>query len=184
MCALPTAKRTVKMTSSWWAARTMRSGSRPHRPRPCMRGWRRGRVRAGRPWGAASRAGPARYMSLPPPSSPGWVRALGSFLGFIARVHAAYTRTCAKLRCVSLPGRQVAEPVDALAYIGRNQFDHPNVFIVTGDSGQGLTHSTIASPSLLHRTTNRPPRVERARERERKSPCTCVRTPMLACTFV
>ena len=39
---------------------------------------------------------------------------------------------------------QVMEPVDSLAFIGRNPADHDNVFIVTGDSGNGLTHGTIA----------------------------------------
>ena len=39
---------------------------------------------------------------------------------------------------------QVMESVDGLAFIGRNPLDHPNVFIVTGDSGMGLTHGTIA----------------------------------------
>jgi glycine/D-amino acid oxidase-like deaminating enzyme/nitrite reductase/ring-hydroxylating ferredoxin subunit len=39
---------------------------------------------------------------------------------------------------------QVMEPVDGLAFIGRNPSDHPNVFIATGDSGNGMTHGTIA----------------------------------------
>lgn len=39
---------------------------------------------------------------------------------------------------------QVMEPVDSLGYIGRNPGDHDNVFIVTGDSGHGMTHGTIA----------------------------------------
>jgi len=39
---------------------------------------------------------------------------------------------------------QVMEPVDGIAYIGRNPGDHDNVFIATGDSGQGMTHGTIA----------------------------------------
>lgn len=39
---------------------------------------------------------------------------------------------------------QVMEPVDALAFIGRNPMDHDNVFIVTGDAGNGMTHGTIA----------------------------------------
>jgi nitrite reductase/ring-hydroxylating ferredoxin subunit len=39
---------------------------------------------------------------------------------------------------------QVMEPVDGLAYIGRNPGDRPNVYIVTGDSGHGMTHGTIA----------------------------------------
>jgi glycine/D-amino acid oxidase-like deaminating enzyme/nitrite reductase/ring-hydroxylating ferredoxin subunit len=39
---------------------------------------------------------------------------------------------------------QVMEPVDGLAYIGRNPLDADNVFIATGDSGHGMTHGTIA----------------------------------------
>ena len=39
---------------------------------------------------------------------------------------------------------QVMEPVDALAYIGRNPADDDNVYIATGDSGMGMTHGTIA----------------------------------------
>ncbi|MBC7658791.1 MAG: FAD-dependent oxidoreductase [Chitinophagaceae bacterium] len=38
---------------------------------------------------------------------------------------------------------QVNEPVDGLAFIGRNPGDE-HVFVVTGDSGHGLTHGTIA----------------------------------------
>lgn len=39
---------------------------------------------------------------------------------------------------------QVLEPMDSLAYIGRNPIDKNNVYIVTGDSGNGMTHGTIA----------------------------------------
>jgi glycine/D-amino acid oxidase-like deaminating enzyme/nitrite reductase/ring-hydroxylating ferredoxin subunit len=39
---------------------------------------------------------------------------------------------------------QVMEPVDGLAFIGRNPLDEENVFIATGDSGNGMTHGTIA----------------------------------------
>jgi nitrite reductase/ring-hydroxylating ferredoxin subunit len=39
---------------------------------------------------------------------------------------------------------QVMEPMDSLAFIGRNPMDHDNVYIATGDSGNGLTHATIA----------------------------------------
>lgn len=39
---------------------------------------------------------------------------------------------------------QVFEPVDGLAYIGRNPGDTDNVYIATGDSGHGMTHGTIA----------------------------------------
>lgn len=39
---------------------------------------------------------------------------------------------------------QVMEPVDGLAFIGRNPVDAENVYTVTGDSGNGMTHGTIA----------------------------------------
>jgi len=39
---------------------------------------------------------------------------------------------------------QVMEPMDGLAYIGRNPMDKNNVYIATGDSGNGMTHGTIA----------------------------------------
>jgi len=39
---------------------------------------------------------------------------------------------------------QVMETVDGLGFIGRNPADEDNVFIVTGDSGMGMTHGTIA----------------------------------------
>jgi glycine/D-amino acid oxidase-like deaminating enzyme/nitrite reductase/ring-hydroxylating ferredoxin subunit len=38
---------------------------------------------------------------------------------------------------------QVMEPVDAVAFIGRNPFNK-NVYVATGDSGMGITHGTIA----------------------------------------
>jgi glycine/D-amino acid oxidase-like deaminating enzyme/nitrite reductase/ring-hydroxylating ferredoxin subunit len=44
---------------------------------------------------------------------------------------------------------QIIEPVDGLAYIGRSPgLTHPAVFIATGDSGNGLTHGTIAGMLL------------------------------------
>jgi glycine/D-amino acid oxidase-like deaminating enzyme/nitrite reductase/ring-hydroxylating ferredoxin subunit len=43
---------------------------------------------------------------------------------------------------------QVMEPVDGLAFIGRNPDDADNVFIATGDSGMGMTHGTIAGMLL------------------------------------
>jgi glycine/D-amino acid oxidase-like deaminating enzyme/nitrite reductase/ring-hydroxylating ferredoxin subunit len=39
---------------------------------------------------------------------------------------------------------EVMEPNDGLAFIGRNPLDATNVFIATGDSGNGMTHGTIA----------------------------------------
>jgi glycine/D-amino acid oxidase-like deaminating enzyme/nitrite reductase/ring-hydroxylating ferredoxin subunit len=41
-------------------------------------------------------------------------------------------------------GGQVMEPVDGLAFIGHNPLDADNVYTVTGDSGNGMTHGTIA----------------------------------------
>jgi glycine/D-amino acid oxidase-like deaminating enzyme/nitrite reductase/ring-hydroxylating ferredoxin subunit len=39
---------------------------------------------------------------------------------------------------------QVMEPVDSLAFIGHNPLDKENVYTVTGDSGNGMTHGTLA----------------------------------------
>lgn len=40
---------------------------------------------------------------------------------------------------------QVLEPVDGLAFIGKNPMDAPGVYVATGDSGQGMTYGTIAA---------------------------------------
>ena len=51
---------------------------------------------------------------------------------------------------------QVMEPVDSLAFIGRNPGDE-NIYIVTGDSGNGMTHCTIAGmliPDLIMGRSN------------------------------
>ena len=37
---------------------------------------------------------------------------------------------------------QVMEPIDSLAYIGKNPGDD-NIYIITGDSGNGMTHGTL-----------------------------------------
>ncbi len=39
---------------------------------------------------------------------------------------------------------QVLEPMDSIAYIGRNPSDKKNVYVATGDSGNGMTHGTIS----------------------------------------
>ncbi len=39
---------------------------------------------------------------------------------------------------------QIMESVDGLAFIGRNPLDHDNVYVITGDSGTGIMHGTIA----------------------------------------
>jgi glycine/D-amino acid oxidase-like deaminating enzyme/nitrite reductase/ring-hydroxylating ferredoxin subunit len=51
---------------------------------------------------------------------------------------------------------QVMEPVDGLAFIGRNPLDADNVFIATGDSGNGMTHGTIAGLLLTDLIMGRP----------------------------
>ena len=43
---------------------------------------------------------------------------------------------------------QVMETIDGLAFIGRNPLDKDNVYVVTGDSGMGMTHGTIAGMLL------------------------------------
>ncbi len=43
---------------------------------------------------------------------------------------------------------QVIEPSDGVAYIGRNPDGAQNVFMAMGDSGQGMTHGTIAGMLL------------------------------------
>ncbi|MFA6241591.1 MAG: FAD-dependent oxidoreductase [Candidatus Hydrogenedentales bacterium] len=43
---------------------------------------------------------------------------------------------------------QVMEPIDGLAFIGANPMDSDNVYIATGDSGNGMTHGTIAGMVL------------------------------------
>jgi glycine/D-amino acid oxidase-like deaminating enzyme/nitrite reductase/ring-hydroxylating ferredoxin subunit len=43
---------------------------------------------------------------------------------------------------------QVMEPMDGVAFIGRNPGDARNVYIATGDSGMGMTHGTIAGMLL------------------------------------
>jgi glycine/D-amino acid oxidase-like deaminating enzyme len=47
---------------------------------------------------------------------------------------------------------EVMEPVDRMGLIGRNPNDADNVDIVTGDTGMGMTHGTIAGlllPDLI-----------------------------------
>jgi len=39
---------------------------------------------------------------------------------------------------------QIVESMDGLAFIGPNPLDRKNIFVATGDSGNGLTHGTIA----------------------------------------
>ncbi|PSR57176.1 FAD-dependent oxidoreductase [Adhaeribacter arboris] len=50
---------------------------------------------------------------------------------------------------------QVLEPVDYLAYIGKNPGEE-NVYIATGDSGHGMTHGTIAGILITDLIMDRP----------------------------
>lgn len=51
---------------------------------------------------------------------------------------------------------QVMEPVDGLAFIGRNPGDQQNVYIITGDSGMGMTHGTIGGILITELIAGRP----------------------------
>jgi glycine/D-amino acid oxidase-like deaminating enzyme/nitrite reductase/ring-hydroxylating ferredoxin subunit len=53
-------------------------------------------------------------------------------------------------------GGQIMEPIDYLAFIGRNPFDDENIYVATGDSGMGLTHGTIAGMLLCDLILGRP----------------------------
>lgn len=62
-----------------------------------------------------------------------------------ARLEAWARRRFPQIEEVTLAwAGQVMETIDGLAFIGRNPMDEDNVFIVTGDSGMGMTHGTIA----------------------------------------
>jgi nitrite reductase/ring-hydroxylating ferredoxin subunit len=63
---------------------------------------------------------------------------------------------------------QVIETMDAVGFIGRNPGDE-NVWIVTGDSGMGMTHGTIASILLSDLIAGRENRWSRLYEPSRKS---------------
>jgi len=58
-----------------------------------------------------------------------WGRAHFSFLGEVAYKWSG----------------QIMEPVDGLAYLGKNPMDDDNVYVITGDSGNGMTHCTIGA---------------------------------------
>lgn len=40
---------------------------------------------------------------------------------------------------------EVMEPADGVAFLGRHRPDHDNVYIITGDSGNGMTHCTVGA---------------------------------------
>jgi glycine/D-amino acid oxidase-like deaminating enzyme/nitrite reductase/ring-hydroxylating ferredoxin subunit len=51
---------------------------------------------------------------------------------------------------------QVMEPADGVAYFGRNPADDDNVFIITGDSGTGMTHCTAGAMTVTDLILGRP----------------------------
>ena len=51
---------------------------------------------------------------------------------------------------------QIVESIDGLAFIGRNPGDARNVFIATADSGNGMTHGTIAGMLITDLLTGHP----------------------------
>jgi hypothetical protein len=50
---------------------------------------------------------------------------------------------------------QIMDTIDGLAFIGGHPGDQPNVFILTGDCGVGLTHGTIAGMLITDRVMGR-----------------------------
>ncbi|MDQ3110163.1 MAG: FAD-dependent oxidoreductase [Bacteroidota bacterium] len=56
---------------------------------------------------------------------------------------------------------QVMYPFDSLAYIGRSPMDKKNIYIVTGDSGNGMTYATIAGMLITDLINERPNKYEK-----------------------
>ncbi len=56
---------------------------------------------------------------------------------------------------------QVMESVDGLAFLGHNPMDQNNVFIITGDSGNGMTHCTIGGMLITDQIMQRKNRWEK-----------------------
>ncbi|MCB2406802.1 FAD-dependent oxidoreductase [Hymenobacter lucidus] len=51
---------------------------------------------------------------------------------------------------------QVQEPADSLGYAGVNPLDKGNVYIITGDSGHGMTHATLGAMLITDLIKGRP----------------------------
>jgi len=56
---------------------------------------------------------------------------------------------------------QVLEPADSLGFLGRNPWDDDNVFIITGDSGNGMTHCTIGAMLITDLINGKENKLER-----------------------
>jgi len=64
---------------------------------------------------------------------------------------------------------QVLEPMDYIGFIGRDPGGQKNVYIATGDSGQGMTHSTIAGILISDLVLGRPNPWEKLYDPKRKT---------------
>ena len=64
---------------------------------------------------------------------------------------------------------QVMEPVDFMAFIGRDPSGLENVYVATGDSGQGMTHGTIAGILISDLVLGRPNEWETLYDPKRKT---------------
>lgn len=51
---------------------------------------------------------------------------------------------------------EIMEPNDGLAFLGRNPMDDDNVYLITGDSGNGMTHGTIGAMLVTDLIMERP----------------------------
>ncbi|WP_081112262.1 FAD-dependent oxidoreductase [Bdellovibrio sp. HCB117] len=51
---------------------------------------------------------------------------------------------------------QVMEPVDGMGFLGHNPMDKNNVYIITGDSGNGMTHCVVGGILIRDQIMNRP----------------------------
>ena len=51
---------------------------------------------------------------------------------------------------------QVMEPMDGVAFIGRSPHTSDNVYVITGDSGQGMTHATLGGILVTDLIAGRP----------------------------
>jgi len=64
---------------------------------------------------------------------------------------------------------QVLEPVDYMGFIGRDPGYKENVYLATGDSGQGMTHGTIAGILISDLILGRPNEWEKLYDPSRKT---------------
>jgi glycine/D-amino acid oxidase-like deaminating enzyme/nitrite reductase/ring-hydroxylating ferredoxin subunit len=64
---------------------------------------------------------------------------------------------------------QIIEPVDGLAFLGNNPLDNKNIHVITGDSGNGMTHSLIGARLITDQILNHTNEWEKIYQPSRKS---------------